>query len=165
MRRRCSAALSTEGVQHVEPDLLDDVEGVLEIPPGLRGETHHYVRAEGNVRPRLAEAGHQIQVGCLRVVPVHGLQHRVRARLERQVDVAAELRKVPEAGHELSARVLGVGGGEPHALMPPISWILSKAPERTCRPVGIDVLAEEKTSFTRCPRACAPLRSPAVRPC
>ena len=79
----------------VELLLLDEVEELIELVLGLAGEAHDEGGPEDGVRDRAADDLDAL-AGLGEPRALHALEHRVRAMLERHVEVGDDVR---EAGH------------------------------------------------------------------
>ncbi len=73
----------------------------------LAGEADDDVGGEGDAGHRVAHARHEVAVGGARCSPPHALEHPVRSRLHRQVDV---LQIVGCVGHGRERRGIEVRG-------------------------------------------------------
>ena len=92
----------------VVADLLGDLERLLEVGLGLAREADDDVGGQRAVGHVLADQRDPIEVALARVGPPHPLEHRARARLQRQVDVLAERRQLGVGADHVLAHVLGV---------------------------------------------------------
>ena len=87
-----------ERVRRVEPRATDHLERVGEVLLGLAGEPDDDVGGDGDVGDRVADAIEPAEVALAAVGTLHRLQHGVRTRLQREVDVLADLLAL---GHRL----------------------------------------------------------------
>ncbi len=144
------AGREDEGVGAVVGRLGHHLEGALEVVVGLAGEADDEVGGDGQVRHRVPGGAQAGQVPLGRVPAPHGRQHLVAPRLEGQVQVVADRRRLGHGGDGLGAQVLRVRAGEAH---PPDALDGADGPqqrgEERAAPgqvaaVGVHVLAEQR---------------------
>ena len=63
----------------------------LKILFALSGESHDDIRGKRGIRHFLADVAHDIQVSCLVVMAVHGLEYLITSRLQRQVELMRDM--------------------------------------------------------------------------
>ena len=95
----------------VVADLAQQGHGALEVLLGLAREAHDDVGAERDPGDARAQRGDDLAVALDRVGALHRREHAIRARLERQVHVGAELRAPGVRGDQALGDVRGVGRG------------------------------------------------------
>eukprot|EP00963_Diacronema_lutheri_P000934 scaffold60_cov325-Pavlova_lutheri.AAC.22 len=153
-------------VDEIEPDLLDEGDGVHELLFRLSGESDDDVGAEGGVRHVLAYVLDDAQVPFPGVSPFHGLENVVVPGLERDVEVLAHLGQFVAGFDQPIGKVTGMGGGEsdafdPRRIVHVIEQIGEPPPLRRTvlllghhgvqvPPVGIDVLPQEGDLLVSC---------------
>ena len=148
-RRRCARPLTVdEGVRRVELRLLHDLHGILEVRLGLTWEAHDDVGGQRHIRQLSTDLLHEREVALLRIVPVHALENRAGAGLQRQVNVPLDVRVRLHHLDELIREILRVRG---HIAYAPETRQLCHGGEqlreaRAARDViaiGIDILTEQ----------------------
>ena len=102
-----------ERVRLVEPRPPNHIERAPEVLLGLAGEPHDDVGAHGDVRDRGADPFEPAEVSLAPVRTLHRLQHAVRSRLEREVDVFAHLVALGHRVDHVGREVVRVRAGEP----------------------------------------------------
>src|SRR5579883_781852 len=135
----------------VEPDLLDDLERLLEVGLGLAREADDDVGAEREVGDRGAQPLDEREVALARVGPAHRPQDPGGAGLERQVHVLADRVALGDRGDHRLAEVLRVRAREPDPLDPldgvaGAQELAEVGPElgREVPPPRVHVLAEQR---------------------
>src|SRR5579859_3939840 len=83
----------------IEANLLQQIEGVLELCLRFSTEADNHVRGEGKGRPQFAYSFNTFTVFIQSVAALHTLQHAVIASLHRNVEMLAHFREV---GHTLN---------------------------------------------------------------
>ena len=150
-RRRLRAAPRRvqERERAVVADLLDDLEGLLEVGLRLPREPDDDVGGEGDVGDVLADQRDAVEVALARVGAAHRLQDPRRAGLQGQVDVLAQRVELGVGAHDVLAHVLRVRARVADAVEPLDGVERAQelgerdAPRAQVAPVGVDVLAEE----------------------
>ena len=102
-----------ERVRRIEPRPLDDVEGLREVLLGLAREPHDDVGRDRDLRDRLPDRVQPPEVALAPVGALHRLQDAVRARLQREVDVLADLLALRHRLDHVGREVVRVRGREP----------------------------------------------------
>ena len=95
-----------------------DGERLFEVVLGLAGEPDDDVGRHRQVVDRGPGRGEPFEVTRRRVAAAHGAQHAVAARLERKVQLLADLGRLGHGRDRFGPQVLGMRAGEAHALNP-----------------------------------------------
>ena len=103
-----------ERVRAVEPRPLDHVERVGEVLLGLAGEPHDDVGRHRDVGDGRADRLEPAQVAIAPVRAPHRLEHAIRARLQREVDVLADGRRLRHGLDHVGREVVRMRRREPH---------------------------------------------------
>ena len=76
----------------IESYLFHQGKRVAVILLRLAAESGYYIGADGAVRQNFPYFGHPLQIGFPGIFPVHFKQHRVASRLDREMDMIADVR-------------------------------------------------------------------------
>src|SRR5215207_3043395 len=117
-RLRAAPRREDKGEGAVVADLVDKLEGLLEVLIGLAGEADDDVGGDRAVRDVLADQRHPVEVALAVVGPAHPLQHLTRPGLQGQMDVLAERAQPGVGADHVLAHVLGVWAGVADPLDP-----------------------------------------------
>ena len=147
-RRRPLPGGVDKGEEGVIAHLLQQGEGVLKLLGGLSGEAHNDVRGEDDIRNQRPEPADLVQIGRPVVVPVHGLEHPVVARLHRQVELGGHLLAPGHGLKQLLGGVLGMAGHKANQKISgdgvdPLQQVGKIHVQPQILAVGVDVLAQE----------------------
>ena len=107
-RARAGAVLEGEGLG--EADLLDQPHGRREVGVALAGKADDEVGRQRQVGPRRAQRVDEAAIVVGGVAAVHRLEHRIGARLHRQVQERHQLRQVAMGADQLRVHVARVRG-------------------------------------------------------
>src|SRR5512132_1311109 len=147
---RAAARREEEGEGAVVADLVDHLEGLLEVRVGLTRKADDDVSGDRAVGDVFADQRHAVHVALPAVGAPHPLQNRCGARLERQVDVLAERVELGVRSDHVLAHVLGVRARVADALdtgnaVHPGEQFSESDPTllRQVAPVAVHVLAQQ----------------------
>src|SRR5436309_15078864 len=104
-----------ESEHAVVADLLEQVQGLLEVCLGLAGEAHDHVRGNADFPRGGFHPADTFEILLARVEPLHRIEHAIRSALHRQVDVIAECRRGIDRLDNVPDKISRVRGCEPYA--------------------------------------------------
>ena len=128
---------------------LDQAQRVLKFFLRLAGEADDDIGREHELRHKAAAVIHELKILRARIAAVHGVEHAVVSRLERQMELLADLRIGRDGVKQLMTGVLGMGRHEAQAKIARQARDLRHEvgeihAEAEVLAVGIDVLAEQR---------------------
>lgn len=96
----------------LEAAFFDKLYGLLKIVFGFAAESDDKVAGNGMAGDLFSDARHHFAILCDGIATFHGLEHAIRAALQRDVEIGRAFGQRADGGEQVVAHVLGIIGHE-----------------------------------------------------